>query len=126
MITLPWEQRLQIGTHKIDQDEIEPNLPTHQGWCCPNGCGECKPLARQFYSYRSFPPTYLPEDEDELEHPSHLNMMDDGEYHKVFAPSCCPNTEDPLLVFDRETDQIIGEYNYQGGAKYVAGTNQIK
>ncbi len=90
--SLPWQRKLDIGTHQADKDETAPAplKPDHQ-W----GCGQCgsnraaTPVAFQLYTYGSWPKDAIWDEEIDGYHPHDMN---DGHYHQVWGNTCC-NTD---------------------------------
>lgn len=79
----PWRV-VEIGRHEFIKDEELLDCGDGESYNCPNGCGECKPVERQFFTYMQFSPS---------------GKLVDGYYHKIWSPSCCPETESGLDIW---------------------------
>lgn len=91
----PWDDRIDLGTHVIEKDEPEPKLPEGYSPCCPIGCGTCKLVPYQFFSYASW--NYK------------TKMFVEGDYHKVYVAHCCPDSPHSVTVWNEKTDEDAGD-----------------
>jgi hypothetical protein len=91
----PWGSRIDLGDHIAEEDEPAPVLPKGYSFQCPEGCGECKALAFQFYGYSSWNTKTL--------------EFEGGRYHKVYAADCCPESRNPIEVWNDITDEDMGD-----------------
>ena len=92
---LNWDKRIDIGQHESEKDEPAPEISTDYDFCCSNGCGECKPVPMQFFSY--------------LQTDSSGKIID-ARYNKTYTPDCCRNEDSYLQVYDVLRGTLVGGY----------------
>lgn len=91
----PWKDRLPLGKHIKSKDKEKPKLPKGYSFNCPEGCGECKVKAFQFYTYASW---------------NYKTMQfNEGQYNKIYAAACHPESLNEVGVWNDVTDEDMGE-----------------